>query len=177
MPVATRSVRILRAVSGFLLLWLLAAAPAEATPAARADGARVCDVHTTLKTLRRQLKAIGGPLRKMARRPAAAGFIDMTARIGRDRRALIGDDDEAIQNDAPIARVPADGCRVPELLALGVLPCSLDVRRSSRAFTPRPPRGPPPSGPRSFLAECGWHCEVTDARRSRGLEIRSWLRQ
>jgi hypothetical protein len=168
---------MLRAVSGLVLLWLLASASAEAAPARRAASDRVCDVHTTLRTLRRQLKAIGGPLRKMRRRAVAAGFIDTTARMGQARRATISDDDEAIQNDSPIARIPADACRVPGLLPLGVLPRSLEIRPSSRAFTPRPPRGPPPRDPRAFLIACGWHSEVIDARRARGFEIRSWLRQ
>jgi hypothetical protein len=176
MPVLSSSVRILRTVGTVVLLGLLAATAAEAAPARRAGGDRVCDVHTTLRTLRRQLKAIGGPLRKLKRQPAAAGLIDTTARMVRASRALTSDD-EAIQNDAPIVRVAADGCRVPTLLPLGVLPGSLEIRPSSRAFTPRSPRGPPPHDPRVFLVVCGWHCEVIDARRARGSEIRSWLRQ
>ena len=179
MTLVSSSVRMLRAVSAVVLLWLLAATAAEAAPARRAASDRVCDAHTTLRTLRRQLKAIGGPLRKMKlkRRPVAVGLIDTTARLGRATRTLISDDAAAIQNDAPIARVAADGCRVPTLLPVGVLPCSLEIRPSSRAFTPRSPRGPPPHDPRSFLVVCGWHCEVIDARRARGSEIRSWLRQ
>ena len=179
MTLVSSSVRMLRAVSGVLLLWLLAAAPAEAAPARRAASDRACDVHTTFRALRRQLKAIGGPLRKMKlkRRPVAVGLIDTTARLGRATRTLISDDDEAIQNDAPIARVAADGCGAPTLLPLGVLSRSLAIRPSSRAFSPRSPRGPPPHDPGSLLVVCGWHCEVIDARRARGFEVRSWLRQ
>ena len=171
------SVRMLRAVSGVLLLLLLAATVAEAAPPRRAGSDRVCDVHTTLRTLRRHLKAAGGPLRQLKRPRGADGLIDATPRIARATHALTGDDDEAIQNDAPIARAAAGGCRVPTLLPLGVLPGSLEIRPSSRAFTPRSPRGPPPHDQRSFVVVCGWHSEVIDARRARGSEIRSWLRQ
>lgn len=177
MPVFSLSVRMLRAVSGVVLLWLLAAAVAEAAPARRDGSNRVCDVHTTLRTLRSQLKAIGGPLRKLKRPHAAAGLIDTTARMVRATRAVVGDDDEAIQNDAPIARAAGGGCRIPALLPLGLLPRSLEIRPSSRAFIPRSPRGPPPHDLPAFLVVCGWHCEVIDARRARGPEIGSWLRQ
>ena len=177
MPVFSFSVRMLRAVSGVVLLWLLAAAVAEAAPARRAGSDQVCDVHTTLRTLDPQMKATGGPLRKLKRPHAAAGLIDTTARMVRATRALNGDDDEAIQNDAPIARVAAGGCRIPTPLPLGLLPGSLEIRPSSRAFIPRSPRGPPPHDLPAFLVVCGWHCEVIDARRARGSEIGSWLRQ
>ena len=177
MPVVSLSVRMLKAVCSVVLLWLLAATGAEAAPAGRASSDRACDVHTTLKTLRRQLKAIGGPLRKLKKRRATPGVIDTTARMARATRLLTSDDGQAIQSDAPIARDAADGCRVPTLLPLGVLPRLLEIRPSSRAFTPRPPRGPPPHDPCSFLVVCSWHCEVIDARRTRGSEIRSWLRQ
>jgi len=71
--------------------------------------------------------------------------MDLTALLKRGLRANLPDDDEAIQNDAPAARLDIDGRSIPALLPLGVLQGFLDRRLSTHAFSPRSPRGPPTS--------------------------------
>jgi hypothetical protein len=72
-----------------------------------------------------------------------AGLIDLTTVVKRGLRANLADDDEAIQNDVPAARIDVDQRPVPPLLPLGVLQGSFDRRLSTHAFSPRSPRGPP----------------------------------
>jgi hypothetical protein len=138
--------RILRAVSGVLLLWLLSAVAADAAPAARrsAYGA-VCDAQTiTLKKVRRQIKSFGGPLKRFIMRRATAGLTDTSARLLRGTPQHFDDDEAAIQNDAPAARIDADIRPIPPLQPIALLPGGGDRRPRTRAFSPRSPRGPPP---------------------------------
>jgi hypothetical protein len=74
-----------------------------------------------------------------------AGLMDLTALLKRGLRANLPDDDEAIQNDAPAARIDGDGRPIPALLPLGVLQGFFDRRLSTHSFSPRSPRGPPTS--------------------------------
>jgi hypothetical protein len=63
--------------------------------------------------------------------------------LSRGTAAQLDDDDQAIQNDAPAARMDVDEHVRPGLRALGVLASSFDRLPDSSAFTPRSPRGPP----------------------------------
>jgi len=68
--------------------------------------------------------------------------MDLTALLKRGLRANLPDDDEAIQNDVPAARLESDD-PIPALLRLGVLQGFFDRRLSIHSFSPRSPRGPP----------------------------------
>jgi len=74
-----------------------------------------------------------------------AGLTDLTALLKRGLRANLPDDDEAIQNDAPAARIEIEGRPIPALRPLGVLLGSFDRRLCTHPFSPRSPRGPPTS--------------------------------
>lgn len=140
------SIRTLRAASGVVLLWLLSAVAVDAAPAARrmTYGA-VCDAQTvSLKKLRRQAKAFGGPLKRFMKRRLPAALTDTTPRVLRGASAHLDDDDAAIQNDATAARIDDDERPIPALQPAGLLHGSRDQRPRSRAFSPRSPRGPPP---------------------------------
>jgi hypothetical protein len=136
--------RMLRAATGVLLLCLLPVLNADAAPRAhRTTHASLCDVQTlTLKKLRRQPKAFGGPLKRVARN-ALAPVIDMSSRLRRGTHALLGEDEAAIQNDAPAASFDDDEQPVPALRPLGLLHGTLDQHPHSATFSPRSPRGPP----------------------------------
>ena len=140
------SVRMLRAVSTVLVLWLLSATAAHAAPAARRGSSRpACDAQTTtLKKLRRHVRAFGGPLKKFKRHAATAGLTDTGSRMRRGAHPPRRNDDAAIQNDAPPAGVHLDDHAVPARRPIGVLHGPHDQRPRSRAFAPPSPRGPPP---------------------------------
>jgi hypothetical protein len=144
MRFATSSMRMLKAATGVLLLWLFAAPLVDAAPAApRAAAGSVCDSQTlTLKKLRRQPKTYGGPLKRLTRRNIAP-LSDLTSRMLRGSRAQLDDDDAAIQNDAPAASIDDDEQPIPALRPLGVLHGTLDQHPCSGSFSPRSPRGPP----------------------------------
>jgi hypothetical protein len=148
MRFATNSIRMLRATSGVVLLWMLSAVVADAAPATRrASDASVCSAQTvTVKKFRRQMKSFGGPLKRFMKRraAAAAGLIDTTPRLARERHVDRDDDDSAIQNDAPVDGIDEDTRPIPSLRPVGVLHGSRDQRPRSRPFAPRSPRGPPP---------------------------------
>ena len=130
--------------SWVVLCWLLSASFAEAAsaPRRRAIAAR-CDEHsTTLRTLIRHAKSFGGPLATKPQR-ALFGLTDVAARLQRGVRANMDDDNAAIQNDVPAARIDADGRATPTLQPLGLFVGPLDWRPRTRAFSPRSPRGPP----------------------------------
>jgi hypothetical protein len=136
---------MLRIVGGVLLLLMLSVTAASAAPPSPGGSVgRVCDAHsTTLKKLRRHVKAFGGPLKKF-KRHVAAGLTETGARLLRGTRTHLDDDDAAIQNDGPLAGVDADEQLIPALHPVGVLHRALDRQPRSRAFSPRSPRGPPP---------------------------------
>ena len=142
MPLFTSSVRVLRVAGSVMLLWLFSAAVADAAPTPRRGVAGpMCDAQTL--TLKRRLpKSFGGPL-KATKRRAVTVSTDTTARVGRARVVHRQADGAIIQNDAPAARVDAGDRLVPSLRSLGVLSGAVDMRPSSRAFSPRSPRGPP----------------------------------
>jgi hypothetical protein len=138
---------VLMKASATIALLLLCAPAAEASPALARHG-----------HVRRSCSQKAGYARKIPRRPRApvgpiarpsthalAGLMDLTALLKRGLRANLPDDDEAIQNDAPAARLDDDGRAAPALLPLGVLQGFFDRRLSTRSFSPRSPRGPPTS--------------------------------
>jgi hypothetical protein len=130
--------------SGAAAALLLCASIAYAAPAGLRDAAdhRACFEQTS--RIYKIPKLPGGPpaLRSMR---LTAGFLDQTMHVKRGQRANVPDDDEAIQNDAPAARIEIDDRRVPALLPLGVLQSSLDRPLTIHTFSPRSPRGPPTS--------------------------------
>jgi hypothetical protein len=144
MTVLTSPGRVLRVACSVMLLWLLAAAVADAAPTLRRSVAGpVCDAQTqTLKKQRRLPRSFGGPL-KAAKRRAVTVSTDWTARLGRARRVHLPGDSAIIQNDAPPARVDNVDRLVPSLRSLGVFSGAIDMRPLSRTFSPRSPRGPP----------------------------------
>jgi hypothetical protein len=141
------SSRLLIKVSTVAALWLLCASVGYAAPAPRTGTAgRVCDPHATALRSKpgRIPKSFGGPLATPSKH-VLAGLTDGTARIRRGSQTDLNDDDEAIQNDAPAARIDEDDRPVPVLRPLGVLHGPFAPLLNSRAFSPRSPRGPPES--------------------------------
>ena len=139
---------VLMKASAAVALLLLCASAAPASPAFARHH----------RHIRRSCSQKPGYTRKVPRRPRAplgpvarpsthalAGLTDLTALLKRGLRANLPDDDEAIQNDAPAARLDSDGRPVPALLPLGVLHGCLIRRLCTHSFSPRSPRGPPTS--------------------------------
>jgi hypothetical protein len=138
---------VLMRASGAIALSLLSATVVFATPAARWHGNahRACSQKATyVRKAPRHLTSLGGPLARRSA-PAVAGLTDLTALLKRGLRANLPGDDEAIQNDAPAARIEFDARPIPALLPLGVLHGSFDRRLDTHTFSPRSPRGPPTS--------------------------------
>jgi hypothetical protein len=128
-----------------VLLWLLSPAAADAAPAARRSTKHrvVCDAQTvTITKVRRQIKALGGPLKRFMNR-RTAGLTDTTARLRRGVRPQIADEDAPIQDETPAAHIHGTEQPHPGLQPAGLLNSSRDRRPRSRAFSPRSPRGPP----------------------------------
>ena len=134
--------RISIAAGSVALLGLLSAASAaEAAPGYR-RASEICDAHTTaVRKLPRHPKSFGGPVAHTPR--GLIRLADLTHRLQRGTRANLNDDDAAIQNDAPAARIAADERPTLGLRPLGVLLRPLDLHALTRAFSPRSPRGPP----------------------------------
>ncbi len=144
MGLISLNVRTLTRVCGAALLPLLCASIVSAAPTPRHGAARsVCDPQTpTHRKLARHPRSFGGPLAVRSQSSRLA-LIDLTARLRRGMRANLASDDEAIQNDAPAARLEVDERATPPLRALGVLIGSAGGRPDTPAFSPRSPRGPP----------------------------------
>jgi hypothetical protein len=130
--------------SSVAVVWLLFASIGYAAPAPRrAAVGRVCDAKaTTLRKLSRPPKSVGGPVKAPSTR-ALAGLADPRLVLKRGTHPDLGDDGQAIQNDAPAARIDSDERSAPTLRELGILPSPLHRPVHTRAFTPRSPRGPP----------------------------------
>jgi hypothetical protein len=138
---------VLTRAGGALALSLFCATAAFAAPAANRHSRvhRTCSQKSYLRKLAPQhVKSFGGPLAHSST-PHVAGLTDLTALLKRGLRANLPDDDEAIQNDAPAARIDVDTRQVPALLPLGLLPRSFDTRLSTHSCSRRSPRGPPTS--------------------------------
>jgi hypothetical protein len=130
--------------SSVAVLWLVCASLGQAAPApARAAGGRSCDAKTTtLRKLSRPPKSAGGPLRA-ASTHALNGLAESRLVLKHASHPDVDDDGQAIQNDAPAARIEVDERSAPTLRELGILPSPHRRRVHTRAFTPRSPRGPP----------------------------------
>jgi hypothetical protein len=133
--------------SGALAVLLLCGSITYAASAGprRAGIHRACFEQTSgIRKIPRHQKSLGGPLAQPSMH-LPAGLIDLTTIVKRGLRANLADDDEAIQNDVPAARIEVDQRLVAPLLSLGVLQGSFDRRLSTHTFSPRSPRGPPTS--------------------------------
>ncbi len=127
--------------SSVVLLALLSVSPADAAPR-RGTSGPICDPQTPVaRKLPHHPKSFGGPLKRPSSH-AMAGLSDITARMLRGRRAYLGTDEAAIQNDTPATGTDADDCLVPSLRPLDIIG-SPNVQPPSRTFSPRSPRGPP----------------------------------
>jgi len=134
-------VRALMRGSSLVLLWLLVPSVASEAAASGRSAPRVCKPQTilTLHKLARVVRSISGPV---AHRVGALD-LDGAQHLDHGTRPIFGDDDAAIQNDAPAAWVDAD-----VRLALGLEPLGFlrrfGVRQpKARDLSPRSPRGPP----------------------------------
>jgi hypothetical protein len=136
------SPRSLAKAGSIVLLWLLSTSVSYAAPApGRAGTGRACAATVArLQKLFKNPKSFGGPV---APKRTLLGLTDITALLKRGTRANLAGDDEAIQNDAPAARIDADDRPVPSLQQLGILHASFAPLPRTRAFSPRSPRGPP----------------------------------
>jgi hypothetical protein len=146
MGLMSPNVRTLTRVCGATLLSLLCASIGSAAPIHRRGAVRsVCDPQTPAhRKLARHPRSFGGPL-AVRSQSSRLTLMDLTARLRRGMRANLASDPEAIQNDAPAARLEADERATPPLRALGVLIGSAGGRPDTPAFSPRSPRGPPTS--------------------------------
>src|SRR5262245_20308782 len=93
-----------------VLLWLASASSADAAPNARhARSGALCEAQPTgaLKKLLRRAKSYGGPLATKARASRLGLRLDLTPHFRRAKHANAGDDEAAIQSDAPAARLAA----------------------------------------------------------------------
>ena len=134
--------RALTVAASLALMSLLSAPVADAAPR-RASGP-VCDPQAPVtRKLLRHPRSFGGPLKQPSRH-ALAGLQDITARLRRGTRADLGSEIAAIQNDSPVTGTGADNSLIPTLRSLETIG-SPDLQPRSRAFSPRSPRGPPPS--------------------------------
>jgi hypothetical protein len=132
--------------SGILAVLLCGATVAHAAPAGsrHTHPRRSCSEKSAVHKFPRHVQSSGGPLARPSGH-TLAGWIDLHALVKRGVHPTLPDDDEAIQNDVPAARIEIDGRPVPALQPLGVLQGSFDRRPSTHAFSPRSPRGPPTS--------------------------------
>ena len=147
MPLAIASRIVLMRASGAIAVSVLSATVAFSAPAAprHATSHRACSQKPTYaRKAPRHPKSLGGPLARRSTQNVA-GLTDLTALLKRGLRANLPDDDEAIQNDAPAARIEIEGRPIPALRPLGVLQGSFDRRLCTHPFSPRSPRGPPTS--------------------------------
>lgn len=130
------------------LLWLVSVSPADAAPRRGASGP-ICDPQAPIaRKILRSHKSFGGPLKRLSSQALAGlqdtGLQDTTARMRRGSRAFLGDEVAAIQNDTAAATPDARDRLSPSLRPLEIVG-SLDLQLRSRAFSPRSPRGPPPT--------------------------------
>ena len=139
------SFRLLIKSGSTIVLLLLTASLAQAAPGPGRRAGRLCDPQSTatIRKLARHPKSFGGPVKRFARPSGSALLSDLTARLQRGKRAPAADDDEAIQNDAPAARIDVDDGQPPALRQLGLLIGLVDRHPRTRAYSPRSPRGPP----------------------------------
>ena len=136
------------------LVVCLCAASVDAAPRTRRhDGRRhpakavavtapSCGTSLTLRALQRQSRSVAGPVARTSTVPHA-GLPLPKPLLNRGSHAPLSDNDAAIANDAPVARIDADEGVRPALRALGFLASFFDPLPPSRVFSPRSSRGPP----------------------------------
>lgn len=132
-------------VGGLALLGLLLPSIASAATGGRRGSTRVCGPTFTLRKLTRVANSLSGPIA----RPAAhtlLGLSDGGVLLQRGTRAARGDDDAAIQNDAPAAWVEPDAGLAFALEPIGLLARVCVRQPKTHDFSPRSPRGPPVAG-------------------------------
>ena len=141
MHLRTTTLRVLVRVGGILLLWLLSVSDGFA--ATRAAG-QPCDPHTQATSIRRlirQAQLVGGPVAKRVQRTLFRVRPPRTSHVECTIHRATTPDEQAIQNDAPIAHAA-----VPPVLSLEPLGIFTD-RLERLPFTPfappQSPRGPP----------------------------------
>ena len=135
--------RALVRCGSLILVWLLVPSVASAAAASGRGVPGVCKPQTlvTLGKLARIARSVSGPVAHRFLR-AALDLSEGGERLEHGARPLFGDDDAAIQNDAPAAWV-ADVGLAPGLEPLGFL-ARFGVRQPKAwDFSPRSPRGPP----------------------------------
>ena len=127
--------------SSLVSICLLWASVAGAAPAPRSGTKTVCDPQTAAaRRLPRHPRSFGGPLKQATQLLA---LDELTSHIARRIHGNLGDENQAIQNDAPAARMDADDRPVPTLRVVGLLIGSIDPHPRSRPCSPKSPRGPP----------------------------------
>jgi hypothetical protein len=121
------------------LLW---AASASAAPAPRSSKT-VCDPQTTAaRRLLRHPKSFGGPI-KLPTDRTLLGLDELASHVTRWTHRNLGDENQAIQNDAPAARMDGSNQLVPTLRVVGLLVAPIDRNPPTLVCTPKSPRGPP----------------------------------
>jgi hypothetical protein len=139
------TLRMLMKAGSIVLLLLLHASLAEAAFPSPQGTSGVCDPHAaTGRRLVRHPKSFGGPVKRPSQRTLVV-LTEPTARLMRATHAGLGNDDEAIQNDAPAARTDAGDRPDPSLRPLGLLTGAVQRLPRARTFSPKSPRGPPVS--------------------------------
>src|SRR5262249_33410417 len=133
--------RMLTKAGVLAVLWFFAA-PQVSNAAPRSERGKFCDSQTTsIRKLIRQARAVGGPLAKRLRHTAGIRVSRPTPWLQRIAHEGVRDEDQAIQNDTPVAPLAAD--LEIDLRPLGQF---LETQASplfTRALSPRSPRGPP----------------------------------
>lgn len=146
MPPFTLIPRTLVKTSRLLASWLLVCACASLADAApgpsRHPRPALCSSKLTLRTLLRKPGPADGAVARRTFR-IHSGLPYTTTLSKRPLQGRSDNYDEAIQDDAPAARIHADEDVRPVLQPLGVLASSVDRLPSSSVFSPRSPRGPP----------------------------------
>lgn len=128
--------------SSLVSICLLWASSASAAPGPRGSARPVCDAQAApVRRLPRHPRSFGGPVRPVSQ---LLSLGELTAHVSRAPRNLV-DENQAIQNDAPAARVDAGDRPVPALRVVGRLALSIDPRPRTHACSPKSPRGPPVS--------------------------------
>lgn len=131
--------RLFSKAGSIVLLWTLPASISVAMPAA----AKPCAAKaTTLEKLVRQVRSVRGPLAKKSRGFGIRRHPQVNWIQGK-RGHGANDDEQAIQNDAPAADAVVE--LDIELRLLGEFVDPIEQHASTRTFSPRAPRGPPPA--------------------------------
>jgi hypothetical protein len=91
--------------------------------------------------LLRHPRSFGGPI-KLPPERTLLGLDELTPRVTRSTHGNLGDENQAIQNDAPAARMDGDD-QPPTLRIVGRLAGSVDPHTCTLACSPKSPRGPP----------------------------------